>query len=115
MEITEYPGFGGRGTKRPREQENNEAQEAQEAQTIEEIEEIIEIIAIIYKWTFIPPASLNHPLAGIPYIGQTMRSLDIRTRQHKSDARREQQGRARGTLFPSHRMQRPAVAVPSGA
>jgi len=74
-------GFGGRGTKRPREQEN------QENQTIEEIFETIK--GKIYKWTFIPPDSLNHWLSGISYIGQTMQSLDKRTTQHKIAAKRD--------------------------
>ena len=75
MKITEYPGFCRRGTKRPRD---------------EAIEEHVEtIIAKIYKWIFVPPDYMNHPLSGIPYIGQTIQSLKDRTTQHKRDARKD--------------------------
>ena len=47
------------------------------------------INAIIYKWTFVPPDDMDHPLSGICYIGQTMRSLEARTQQHKNSARRD--------------------------
>ena len=60
------------------------------------------INAIIYKWTFVPPDDMDHPLSGICYIGQTIQSLDARTKQHKSDARRDGKDLGLHALYVQH-------------
>jgi len=67
-----------------------------------DIEERVIINAKIYKWTFVPPDDMDHPLSGICYIGQTIQSLKDRTQKHKNDARRDGKDLGLHALYVEH-------------